>query len=366
MRFNARTPSSYFPRRELFRLMSMMMLLAVVGMTMYRARDPGMWKWLADDVREDDAKVEITSDKAEAKVGSDQSDSDKDNGDRFVETLMTGPNDLQPFEQSQADYIFQAISDKAPLAAEEMPAYWKLMRWSMTENFDDLWNRAHKDRYFTHLAEAPQKHRGELIGMKVSLRRSLAHEASENSAGAKQVYEAWGVTNESRTGLYCLVFYDKPPELPLSPSIHEEAQFVGYFLKLFAYEDAMGTSRWAPILIGRLRWRENPVRSSLKRQREEQELLPWVIGGAAIVVLFVGLWTRSYLRAGQLLQAEGEVDHAAIEQWLETNTDSGDDGAASGTGWTEFVESVDEPQPASLTNSDRNFTDEDASDRRRT
>ena len=91
-----------------------------------------------------------------------------------------------------------------------------------------------------------------------------------------------------------------------------------------------------------------------------------MIGGVAIVVLFVGLWTRSYLRAGQLLQAEGEVDHAAIEQWLETNTDSGDDGVASGTGWTEFVESVDEPRLAPLTNIDRNFTDEDASDSRRT
>ena len=35
--------------------MSMVMLLSVVGMAMYRARDPGIWKWLADDVRDEDA-----------------------------------------------------------------------------------------------------------------------------------------------------------------------------------------------------------------------------------------------------------------------------------------------------------------------
>lgn len=343
------------------------MLLAVVGMAMYRARDPGMWKWLADDVRDDGIASESGSEKVEVKVGVAGSNSNPENESegKFVETLVTGPNDQQPFEQSQAEYIFQAISDKAPLAAEEMPAYWKLMRWSMTESFDDLWQRARKDLYFTHLAESPEKHRGKLIGMKVSLRRSLAHDEVKNSAGAKQVYEAWGVTNESRTGLYCLVFYDKPPELPISPSIHEEAQFVGYFLKLFAYDDAMDKTRWAPILVGRLRWRENPIRSSLKRQREEQELWPWVFGGAAIVVGFVGLWTRRYLRAGQLQHDEGEVNHAAIEQWLDNNTNSGDDGIASGVGWTEFVESVEGPRPASLTNLDRNTLDGDVSDSRR-
>ena len=55
MRFKSRTPSTAFPRRELFRLMSMVMLLAVVGMMMYRTRDPGTWSWLATDVRDDDA-----------------------------------------------------------------------------------------------------------------------------------------------------------------------------------------------------------------------------------------------------------------------------------------------------------------------
>lgn len=287
------------------RLVRMVMLLWVVAMLIYWSSDPAMWRWLADDVKEDGA--------ATAKLDDDSAPEEK----KSEETLVSGPNDQQPFEHSQAEYLFQAITDKEPIAREEMPAYWKLMRWSMTQSFDELWERSRKDLYFTHLAEAPEKYRGELIGLKVSLRRALAHEAEEkNSAGAKQVYEAWGVTNESRSGLYCLVFYDKPAELAIQPSIHEEATFVGYFLKQFTYEDAMGTKRWAPLLIGRLRWRENVTRSALRRQRTNGDYWQWlIIGGAALVIGVAWKWTRP--SRGQSSDATAPPDHAAIERWLD-------------------------------------------------
>lgn len=280
------------------------MLLWVVGMLIYWARDPAMWKWIADDVQDEAAST--------AKPDEDSAPDEKKND----ETLVSGPNDRQPLEHSQAEYLFQAITDKEPLAKEEMPAYWKLMRWSMTEPFDDLWERSRKDLYFTHLAEAPEKYRGELIGLKVSLRRALTHEAGENSAGAKQVYEAWGVTNESRSGLYCMIFYDKPSELVIQPSIHEEATFVGYFLKQFTYEDAMGKKRWAPLLIGRLHWRENLTRSALRRQRNDGNAWQWLIVAGAVVVLAVA-WKRTRPSASQSPDAIASSDHAAIERWLD-------------------------------------------------
>lgn len=279
------------------------MLLWVVGMMIYWARDPAMWKWIADDVQDEAAVT-----KPEESSAPDEKKND--------ETLVSGPNDRQPLEHSQAEYLFQAITDKEPLAREEMPAYWKLMRWSMTEPFEDLWERSRKDLYFTHLAEAPEKYRGELIGLKVSLRRALTHEAGENSAGVKQVYEAWGVTNESRSGLYCLIFYDKPAELMIQPSLHEEATFVGYFLKQFTYEDAMGKRRWAPLLIGRLRWRENLTRSALRRQRNDGNAWQWIIVAGAVLVLGVA-WKRTRPAASQGPDAAAPPDHAAIERWLD-------------------------------------------------
>ena len=42
---------SMFRGNELPRLMGMLVMLAVLFMMIQRARDPGMWKWLEDDVR---------------------------------------------------------------------------------------------------------------------------------------------------------------------------------------------------------------------------------------------------------------------------------------------------------------------------
>ena len=313
-------------------------MLFVVGMLIYWARDPAMWRWIADDAPDEVAGA--------AKPNDDLAPAEK----KDEETLVSGPNDQQPFEHSQAEYLFQAVTDKVPISREEMPAYWKLMRWSMTESFDDLWERSRKDLYFTHLAEAPQKYRGELIGLKVSLRRALVHDAEENSAGAKQVYEAWGVTNESRSGLYCLVFYDKPSELAIKPSIHEEATFVGYFLKQFTYEDAMGVKRWAPVLIGRLHWRENVTRTALRRQREDSYLWPWVIIGAAVVVLgFAWKSTRSSSNQSPDALGNAPPDHASIERWLEDG--ASEEPPSSGGIFAEWESTDDadtEPRPVSL------------------
>ena len=290
MSFSSRTPSpSLFSRRDSFRFVSMLTLLVLIGITIYQTQQ---------EKREDTAPLATKSDT------------------EFVETMVPGPNDLQALEETQARNLFQAVTDKAPLAAEEMPAYWRLMRWSMTQSFDELWERAHKDRYFTHLGEAPEKHRGELVGLKLSVRRTVSFAAPQNSAGAKTVYEAWGVTDESRGNFYCLVFYDKPPELPIHPDVHEEVQFVGYFHKLLTYQDPLDKTRWAPLLIGRIRWRENPARVALQRTRHVWSY--WLWGSLAATVV-VAVWTNRYLERGRvLLMPPQEVDHSSIERWLET------------------------------------------------
>ena len=291
----------------------MLTLLALIGVTIYQTR-------LQE--RQDTSPVATKSDA------------------EFVETLVGGPNDLQALEESQAEYQFQAVTDKAPLAAEEMPAYWRLMRWSMTQSFDELWERAHKDRYFTQFAEFPQKHRGELVALKLSVRRTVPFPALQNSAGAKAVYEAWGVTNESRANLYCVVFYDKPPELPIHYKIHEEVEFVGYFLKLMTYQDSMDKTRWTPVLIGRLRWRENAAQVAL--QNSQHGWTYWLCGLVAVIVAVV-VWTNRYLERGRALLTPQptEADHASIERWLE-NGATGDASPDDGPGPRRYDAWIDE------------------------
>lgn len=282
----------------------MVTLLTLIGLTIYQTRQ---------EKRDDTAPLATKSDAA------------------FVETLVAGPNDLQALQATEATEQFQAVSDKTPLTAEEMPSYWRLMRWSMTQTFDELWERAHQDRYLTHLGQTPEKHRGELIALKLSLRRSASFEAPKNSAGVKTVYEAWGVTDESRGNFYCLVFYDKPPEVPIHPDVHEEAQFVGYFHKLLSYQDPLDKTRWAPLLIGRIRWRENPARVALQQSRYVWSYWLW---GAVAVTFVVVVWTNRYIERGRaLLERSPEVDHASIEKWLETGLEVGEFHANDDLAW---------------------------------
>jgi hypothetical protein len=306
-----------FSRRELLRLMSMVTLLILIGMTIQQAR-------LTE--QNDNAPVATKSDQA------------------FAETVIPGPNDTQAFEESEAKQQFLAVSDKSPLAAEEMPSYWRLMRWSRTQTFDQMSERAHRDRYFTHLGQAPEEHRGELIELKVSLRRSVSFKAPKNSAGVEVVYEAWGVTDESRGNFYCLVFSDKPPELPIHPDIHEEARFVGYFHKLVSYEDPMEKTRWAPVLIGRLQWRENAARVALQQSRHSWSYWLWgsLIGIGGLVV-----WTNRYLERGrELFDRSPETDHASIEQWLDNGLGE-DHSSLENLPWLEDREKVDARSPES-------------------
>jgi hypothetical protein len=317
----------------------MLMMLVVVGLLIVQTRNASLWRWAANSDDED-------SNSATTAAESQSSGAEEET---FVETLVSGPNDLQAFEQSQAEYQFQAITDKTPNAAEEMPTYWRLMRWSMTESFDELWARARKDRYFTHLGQTPERHRGELIAMNISLRRFMPHpaETKPNPAGVQQKYEAWGVTDESRTGLYSLVFYDLPPQLPQRPNIQERAQFVGYFMKLISYEDALGKTRWAPLLIGRLRMRENSAQFVQRQRESEARALPWLLGGA--IVFFGGLmfWTRRYLAASSVAGLEPvSTDHQAIERWLETGGETATESA--GLGWEEVSSDEGDASPGSL------------------
>ncbi len=305
MPFNPHVPvPPLFSRRDLFRLASMVTLLTLIGLTIYQTRQ---------EKRDDTSPLATKSEAA------------------FVETLVAGPNDLQALQATEATEQFQAVSDKTPLTAEEMPSYWRLMRWSMTQTFDELWERAHQDRYLTHLGQTPEKHRGELIALKLSLRRSASFEAPKNSAGVKTVYEAWGVTDESRGNFYCLVFYDKPPEVPIHPDVHEEAQFVGYFHKLLSYQDPLDKTRWAPLLIGRIRWRENPARVALQQSRYVWSYWLW---GSVAVTFVVVVWTNRYIERGRaLLERSPEVDHASIEKWLETGLEVGESHANDDLAW---------------------------------
>jgi len=159
--------------------------------------------------------------------------------------------------------------------------------WARAQSFDELKKRSKHDLFFTQLATTPEKSRGKLFELKLHLRQVLQHEdIGENSAGVKEVYEARGVTEESRSNFYVVIFADKPPQLPdRGPIFTRKPRLKANFLKLWRYEDGGDRRRYAPLLDRtRLIWQEKPRQHRPETPAEGSGYFWPAIGGGTVVL----------------------------------------------------------------------------------
>jgi hypothetical protein len=219
------------------RVFSLLLALAVLVVIYDRARDPATWVWM-------------TGDQALADVGAEAG---APAGSQVPETIVPGPNDTDPAAVAEMEELLKAVRDRRPLEGREMFAYWKLMEWSRTQPMAEIEQRAQKDVAFTQLWEQPEKFRGKPVRMRMHVRRVIKWDgAPKNPLGLKDVYEAWAWTDESKSFPYLVVFPELPPGLPVGSDVQGEIVFVGYFLKIMAYE-ATDKQRGTPLFVGRAR-----------------------------------------------------------------------------------------------------------------
>src|SRR5262249_42597333 len=154
---------------------------------------------------------------------------------------------------------FEAIDDGEGMTEQDKWSYWRLMKWARSQSFAELEERAARNVPFVKLCDIPtrfdeaRRHRGELIRLRVHIRRGVEWKQKEkNSAGVKTVYEIWGTTDESKSNPYSLAVAELPPEIPADPNASSEGVFVGYFLKALKYPSEDNKLRGAPLLIGRV------------------------------------------------------------------------------------------------------------------
>lgn len=297
----------------MLRILSMVFMLGVLSMMYQRAADPHSWKWLAALDEENvparpAAVVEAVHAQADLPVVPPAEQ----------EQALA----LDPDERDAAREEFQAVSDRTPLDAPEMASYWRLVRWSRSQPFAELEKRARHDLVFTNLWEQPEKYRGELIQLRLHIKRVLSHEAPENPADVKTVYEAWGWTDESRSFPYLVVFSELPPEMPLGPDIHEEAVFVGYFHKIMSYQ-AYDAARGAPLLIGQLKYQRNEAREAL-RHRDDGSFWPAAAIGGTVVLMIIGSWVFKSRWSRSRRRAIGTTEVATGAEWWEQMRSAGD------------------------------------------
>lgn len=225
------------PGSVMLRLSSAIVALLILGMIYTRARDPRTWRWMA---AEDDA-LPVAA--IPAQSGPDAAP---------AETVIPGPTDLEEFDSPEVQTQFAAIDDRSALAPEDMPAYWRLMRWSRAQTFDDLQQRAKRDVLYTQFFEQPEQFRGRPVRLRLHIKQIVAWDAPENSAGVKTVYEISGTTDDTPTYFYIAICSELPAGMRPGTGLNEEGVFVGYFLKVMPYKASV-KGLAAPIVIGRLR-----------------------------------------------------------------------------------------------------------------
>lgn len=314
----------------MLRLMSAIGMLVIVGMLIVRTRDPAMWAWWVKDKGE---VFEVAGDKAAPKDGAKVA-GEKGNGEAGQKDAGkaadvpgkaepeedTEGTDLDPEQVEAARTEFQALDDRSlMMRPEEMVPYYRVLGWVLNQPFERLQQRARRDVVYTQLIQWPDKHRGQLLRLKLNVRRILRTEPTDDYD--KPLYELWGYTSESGMRFYTAIVPELPEGMPIGPNVYENVWLTGYFFKLQGYYPAgakPGAAREvAPVLIGRVQW----------IQRIEPAVRPtdwyWALGAGAAVVLIalaitaVTLVRRRPPRPSILVRAGAKPGNVTTEQWLE-------------------------------------------------
>jgi hypothetical protein len=286
----------------------MICCLLILGMIYSHAKNPQTWRWLVNEGN------------VRADAATEPNNDDKPAEPAPKEAIIPGPTDDDPAESKAAQPLFDIQTDRAPLAPTEMPAYWTAMRWARAQSFDEMSKRARENVRYAELWEQAEEYRGDLLKLRLHIRRVLEYDAPENSSGAAKVYEAWGWTDDSKSFPYILVFSELPPGMKVGAEVHEEGVFVGYFLKTMLYT-AYDANRAAPLLVGRMRHIASPTIARRNATGANDFWTMVVVGGALLIV--AGFAFRYYRgRTRSQAGAQAEPNEASLEDWLRDQTDT--------------------------------------------
>lgn len=311
--------TSLVPGGYTIRLAAMVGVLILIGFTIYQMRERALAaKRAAQGAGTPAVQNELSPRVQPVAPASEPSVA------HWKETVVEGPADDEPVEMDKARMEFEAVEDKVPLMQFEMFAYWRLMKWARSRSFAELEERAHRDVPFTTLWQAPENHRGELIKLRLHVRRVMkwtGKDVAKNPVGIKTTYEISGTTDASHSFPYLVVCSELPPGIPVGENINNiDADFVGYFLKIMEYQDGLAKLRGTPLLMGRVRKASGGMAKAPSGPSAGLGLMlamgAMAMGAAAIFgTMFWRLSRQS--RRPEMVPTHTSRPSAEVEGWLE-------------------------------------------------
>ena len=166
------------------------------------------------------------------------------------------PDDTDAVEVDAFRRDSGAISDRAyENTSYEMPVYQRLVRWTASQTYTQMNQRATEVEY-QELLQHPSKYRGRLVRLVIDARLVRSCAATDwNHDPELPLAEIWGPLPNTGVRLVTAITVGVPMELPLG-DISQRVEFVGYFYKVQAYESRQsneGEARLAPAFIGRVK-----------------------------------------------------------------------------------------------------------------
>jgi hypothetical protein len=225
-----------------FRLISLLVMLCVIGMTIYKFRSttkdyqPVEDRYLKVDDRRN-ATVK-THDEQKQYHAPDQ---DAEEFKAFIcesESVLVKSLELQGYESA---------------------AYWRIISWVQAQSLEEMRERQCENTAFRELINHPNRYRGRTMRVKLLIRRASSYDVANNKDDSKKsqkLYELWGWPAENDGWLYVVVTPELPDGFPLGGNIEATAVVYGYFLKLQGYYPVNAKPDSpplaAPLMIGRI------------------------------------------------------------------------------------------------------------------
>ena len=337
-------PTRLLSTAQTMRLISLVLMMGVIALTIYRTAPWGRPDAQAIAAVDDEPQAgpaqrqvpgKIESERAEPRpdgktTADDSAHSNVETSaapaDRADDQLPPAAPRLEDADTSAADdrndeersafrWETQGMADQSTLVQGfELPAYRRLFKWISSQSTDELARRNPPDAVFQQLAQHSDKYRGELLTLELTVRRVEEDTVSANNpAGAEHVYQLWGWPTTGRGWLYVVVTPELPPGFPVGPDVYQTVRVYGYFFKLQGYQPANAKPNArplvVPLIVGKLVWQPttptaNPAEQALS--------LVFLVGGGLIVLCAIGYWfVAARRKRNQMPPPSGEVDWPA-------------------------------------------------------
>ena len=331
------------------RIVSMLVMLMVLGMIIYRAGDPATWRWLApgDDEPVEtaplDPKPAVSVSAAPSSQPSAESpklESPKQEESPNPETpklVATGPTDEDADEKSFMEEAKLAITDGTlGMKREDMVAYNRVLGWVQNQPVELLRKRARGDVLYDQFLRDPEAMRFKLVKLDLNVARIVRCDVK--GPGDSQLYEVRGHTAEGGPMLYFAVVDQLPKGMPIGLNVQQRAKLVGYFFKLQAYHSQASMNSKltkplrAPMVIGRLIWDAPPAPSTMPSFPDWVWATILIVAAALVIgfVMFKAKIDRSRPMPSLALNRNIDPDAPPIDEWLDRTVRSEDEPADDG------------------------------------